>query len=500
VTNRFNLIDEPWIPVAGAGRVSLLTLFSDPSLGTIGGTPIEKIALFKLVMAIAQAAQTPADEVAYQALTSAGLAEQCRAYLAAHHAAFFLYGERPFLQIPAIKAAALQPYGAILPDVSTGNTTVLLATQIERPLSDAERAVLLVTQMGFALGGKKTDNSVTLSAGYQRKKNDKGKPSTGKAGPSVEFLGVLHSFIEGPSLQDTVLLNLMTDDGIARSQMFPGGVGVAPWEAMPTGEDCATARELVQSLMGRLIPLCRFCLLTDNGLHYSEGILHPGYKDGITDPSTTALLTGKKPSILWVDPQKRPWRSVTALLGVMTAGDAMFCRQVQIGMGRAVQAGIPIRLWSGGLRVSSNAGEQYVSGADDFVDSDVTLPPNVTDDIGFQELKAEMEALDAVSRIVYSSVSKYCAEVKVDGKGRAGKACELYWQLCERHFQGLLNACYAGDGKAEALSSLHRVFTQCALQSFDSFCPQGTARQLNAWAKARPKAPLFNREKARKGR
>lgn len=500
MTNRFNLIDEPWIPVAGAGRVSLADIFSNPDLRTFGGTPVEKIALFKLVMAIAQAAQTPADEAAWQDLTAAGLAAQCREYLAAHHDAFFLYGDQPFLQMPTIKATALQAYGAVRPDVSTGNTTVLLETQIERPLSDAERAVLLVTQMGFALGGKKTDNSVVLSAGYRRKQNDKGKPSTGKPGPSVEFLGVLHSFIEGPSIQDTVLLNLMTDDGIARSQMFPGGVGVAPWEAMPTGEDCGVARRLVQSLMGRLVPLCRFCLLMDDGLHYSEGILHPGYKDGVTDPTSTALLTGKKPAVLWVDPQKRPWRSVTALLGFMNAGDAMFCRQVQIGMGRAVQGDNPIRLWSGGLRVSSNAGEQYVSGADDFVESDVTLPPNVNDDLGFQELKSEMEALDAVSRTVYASVSRYCAELKVDGKSRAAKASELYWQLCERHFEDLLNACYAGEKKAEALSSLHRIFTECALRSFDGFCPQDTARQLDAWAKARPKAPLFNREKARKGR
>lgn len=43
--NRFNLIDEPWIPIADCGRVSLGQLF-----------------------AIAQAAATPDDETGWQAM------------------------------------------------------------------------------------------------------------------------------------------------------------------------------------------------------------------------------------------------------------------------------------------------------------------------------------------------------------------------------------------------------------------------------------------------
>ena len=59
--NRFSLIDEPWIPIADSGRVGLRQIFSNPNYRTLGGNPVQKIAVTKLLLAIAQAATTPAD-------------------------------------------------------------------------------------------------------------------------------------------------------------------------------------------------------------------------------------------------------------------------------------------------------------------------------------------------------------------------------------------------------------------------------------------------------
>lgn len=115
IENRFNLVDEPWIPVAGVGRVSLAQLFENPQYRSLGGNPVQKIAVMKLLLAIAQAAATPADEHAWRALGAEGLACSCGAYLDRWHERFYLYGERPFLQMSAIHAADLQRYGAVLP-------------------------------------------------------------------------------------------------------------------------------------------------------------------------------------------------------------------------------------------------------------------------------------------------------------------------------------------------------------------------------------------------
>src|SRR5690606_27851960 len=172
----------------------------------------------------------------------------------------------------------------------------------------------------LALSGKKTDNSIVLTANYQGKRNEKGKPSSSKPGSAVAHMGLLHSFLLGINIQQTLWLNLFTIRQVEEKKLFVQGVGTPPWEQMPEGEDCATARNLKQSLLGRLVPLCRFCLFTDDGLHYSEGLAHAGYKEGMADPSAAINYSGKEPKALWVDPEKRPWRELTSLLGFLEQG------------------------------------------------------------------------------------------------------------------------------------------------------------------------------------
>jgi CRISPR system Cascade subunit CasA len=486
--NRFNLVEEPWIPVADVGRVSLWQLFSNPDYRSLGGNPVQKIALMKLLLAIAQAAATPADEREWRALGAEGLAERCLTYLDHWHERFYLYGERPFLQMPAIAAAALQSYGAVLPEVSTGNTTVLNQIQVQRALDDAEKALLLVSLMAFALAGKKTDNSVVLTAGYLGKRNDKGKLSSSKPGPAVAHLGLLHNFLLGRNVQQTLWLNLLSTGQIERTKMFPQGLGVAPWEQMPEGEDCTLARALKQSLLGRLVPLCRFCLLTDAGLHYSEGLAHSNYKEGIADPSVAVNNTGKEPKVLWVDPEKRPWRELTSLLGFIEQGGGQGFQSLQIraGLGRIRDATGTFAIWSGGLRVSSNAGEQYTSGGDDFVESTVWLHSALLGEPWFAQLKTEMTALDELAKGLYGRVLGFFKEQKGDGAKLAAQATHLFWQLCERDFQRLVDGCEQDVQCAPIRQQLRKTFAGYVHQSYDRFCPRETARQLDAWAKCRP--------------
>jgi len=251
--NRFNLIEEPWIPVADVGRVSLRQIFTHPEYRSLGGDPVKRIAITKLLLAIAQAAKTPIDDSEWAGLKEQGMANACLAYLDKWNGKFWLYGQLPFLQYPELEGSKLQTYGAVLPEVATGNTTVLTESQIERPLEDAERAVLLVCLMGFGLGGKKTDNSVVLSKGYQ------GKSKTGKPGSLIGFMGYLHSFLQGSSILKSLWLNLLSQQQVHEMKFYDQGLGVPPWEEMPIGENDSVAVRLQQSLMGRLVPLSRFC-------------------------------------------------------------------------------------------------------------------------------------------------------------------------------------------------------------------------------------------------
>ncbi|MCH8499920.1 MAG: type I-E CRISPR-associated protein Cse1/CasA [Marinobacter sp.] len=496
--NRFNLIDEPWIPVADHGRVSLSQLFSNSEYRSLGGNPVQKIAVLKLLLAIAQAAVTPKDEAEWRALGADGLAERCLAYLDQWRDRFYLYGERPFLQMPAIRAAKVQPFGAVLPEVSTGNTTVLSQVQVQRDLDDGAKALLLLTLMGFALSGKKTDNSVVLTPGYAGKKNERGKPSTGKPGPSVAHMGLLHSFLFGPSVQETLWLNTLTLKQVQRMGMYPDGVGQPPWERMPEGEDCPQAKSLKRSLMGRLLPVCRFCLLNDEGLNYSEGIAHSGYKEGMVDPSMAINNAGKEPKALWVDPDKRPWRELTALLGFFSQSGSQGFQslQIQSGLDRARGAVATFAIWSGGLRVSSNAGEQYASGSDDFVESQVWLHSEILGESWFSQLKQEMDALDGLAKNLYGRVLGYFKEQTVDGGKIAPQATQLFWQLCERDFQSLVDQCDQTEEAAVGRHKLRQHFAGYVQQAYDKYCPRETARQLDAWAKCRPNNSNYLKQEA----
>lgn len=482
--NRFNLVDEAWIPVADTGRVSLRQLFSHPEYRALGGNPIQKLALMKLLLAIAQAAATPNDENEWRALGPQGMAEACLRYLEQWHDRFWLYGERPFLQMPAIVSAREQSFGALLPEVATGNTTVLNQAQVERGLPDPDRALLLLTLMAFALAGKKTDNSVTLTPGYMGKKNGKGKPSSSKPGPAVEHMGLLHTHLLAGSLLETLWLNLFTHQQIAAGNMYPEGLGEVPWEQMPEGEDCPVAQKLKRSLMGRLLPLSRFCLLTETGMHYSEGLQHQGYKDGVVDPTGAVDFSGKKPKALWTDPDKRPWRELTSLLGFLghDRDRGYQCWQLAACLDRARNYCERLGIWSGGLGVSSNAGEQYASGSDDYVESALWLYTDMLGETWFAHLKLEMNALEQIAKHLYGRVMGFYKEQTMEGDKLAAQATHYLWQLCEQEFQSLVDGC----DQAATRTQLRRRFAGYLYQAFDHYCPKETARQLDAWARNRP--------------
>lgn len=496
--NRFNLIDEPWIPIADVGRVSLGQLFGSPQYRALGGNPVQKIALMKLLLAIAQAAATPDDENGWQALSEADLAGSCQAYLAQWHHRFYLYGDAPFLQMPAIARAQVKSYGTVLAEIATGNTTVLSQGQQERALDDADKALLLVTQMGFALGGTKTDRSVRVRRGNKAELEafkGKGKPS--KPGPSIGFMGFLHNFVLGKTLHQTLRLNLLAHSDISSCALYPGGLGKPPWDLVPEGEDCDISKHYKTTLQGRLLPLSRFCLLTNEGLHYGEGLLHPDYAEGGIDPSIAIKRGGSKPKILWVNPSKRPWRELTGLLAFLAKKGEFECLQLRVAESRLRSHSGVFGIWSGGLSVSDKMGEQVIKAEDDYVESIVWLHADVlSGTFWYTNLTAEMSALDALARQLYACVLGYYKAQLVDGKALAEQATALFWQLCERHAQNLLDHCDKGEENRMARYALRKTFAANLRAAFDQLCPNQTARQLDAWAQNRPNPAKYLQQEA----
>ena len=109
----YNLIDEPWIPVLmrdGTNRpVSLGVLFADTN-GTIADlalNPYERVAVFRLLLCIAQAALGPErlkDDSGWLAAKDA-VGPVATDYLKKWHDQFFLYGNHAILQPDCIALA-----------------------------------------------------------------------------------------------------------------------------------------------------------------------------------------------------------------------------------------------------------------------------------------------------------------------------------------------------------------------------------------------------------
>jgi len=473
--NRFNLVDEPWIPIIGSSPVSLEQLFTERGLD-LGGNPIQKIALLKLLLAIAQAAYTPEDDENWHALGVNGMAERCLAYLGQWRHKFWLYGSEPFLQMPAIEHDKKVSFGVVMPEIGPKNNSVLFQSQSEQNLNDAQKAILIITLMGFGMANGKKNNEPERSPGTWMGK-----------------FGYLHNFLVGEDLLETIWFNLLTISSIDNRN----GVGFPPWENMPKNMDCPIATTLKNSLIGRLVPLSRFCLLLNDGLYYSEGIVHPTPDQGGRDPSLAIdYLTSK---VMLVDSSKRPWRQLSSMLGFLSTGHKSMwsCFQLSQGLTRARKTSPTIRIWSGGLKATTSGfKDQKVSGTDDFVQSMIELRSSWLGEIWYLQLQAQMDKLEKLSEELGKSVRKYFKEQNAKGGKQAKRALSLYWQFCEKEFRALLEACNeTGSG---ALDALWRRYIEHARASFDSLCPKDTVRQLDAWTKHRSSISKFMNKKTKK--
>jgi CRISPR system Cascade subunit CasA len=486
MNNRFNLVYEPWIPIKDHPRVSLRDLFETPDLKSVFGNAIQKLALLKLFLAIAQRACTPRDDRDWQALGSQGLANKCLEYLESNTDLFWLYGEKPFLQKADLaekktnkgKSIPVSVLGRdYIPDLAANNDSILFESQQDQVLSDAEKAVFIVTLMNYSLGGKRVAKDVPpWTGGYAGKTNSaKGAPSIGN------YEGYLNSHLLGGSILDTIWLNLFTRAQLEKYPQWKQDRLIPPWEDMPTGEDDRAARMLKGSFMSTLCAMSRFVLLQDDGIIYVEGLQYPSHKEGWREPFMTYSTDGK---MLWCNPSKKPWRNLTALLGTsFNVSDSPFdCPQISLLLPRARKARETLGIWSGGLKVRTTAGDMGVKQTDDYIDTEIFLRTKDLGEPWFASLENEMLGLDRLSKALWSSVNRYHEDLGSKKSLVIGKALEMFWELCGRHAQAIVDVC----NDRQKMQTLRQIFVGYANQAYDKYCPNDSARQMIAWAQHTP--------------
>ncbi|MFN4233049.1 type I-E CRISPR-associated protein Cse1/CasA [Thermus sp.] len=201
---KFNLLEEPWIPVLREGRVvevgvaeALLDAHTIARIET--PSPLEEAALHRLLLAVLYRVLSPKGGCDAKDLLAQGRFDShaLEAYLAQVRDRFYLFHDTaPFLQIPDLPQEDLLPWSKLLPQLASGNNPTLFDHSVDDnpPLiSYAEAARALLVHQAFAPGGLLRRMGVTSA---------KDAPL---ARPAV-FL------VEGENLFQTLILNLVPQE------------------------------------------------------------------------------------------------------------------------------------------------------------------------------------------------------------------------------------------------------------------------------------------------
>lgn len=496
-----NLVTDPWIPIlhqSGERRlVSLHQVFTEGGNYTdLAVRPHERIALMRLLIAIAQAALDGPDDIEDWDTAAERLSEVASDYLTRWIESFELFHTRhPFLQVTKLsKPAGTKGEGdkQALTSVSkmdfalaTGNNTTLFDhganSSAPRSLPQQALPVMLITFLCFSPGG-------LIAQVYwdsrQTSKSSKHAPCT----PS----SMLHTFVRRPILFETVHANLLTRADIGE-HLGQEGWGKPIWEWMPSGwQDEAALRNATRTYLGRLVPLSRFIhLQTDETfMLLGDGLDYPTFPDFPAEPSATVVLTqkGTDRALLGAG-EKAIWRELSALIIRRWQG--------QIGGAitlRNVPDDVALDIWVGAFLTNK-------ASIEDTVESVLHVPALLRSRTGRGTYDAEVKYAENIEHRLGWAVETW--RDNADGgwegrlKGAGPKKNELrkmlrsaavrhFWTAVERLRPLLLAHIETLGSSAEAVlatkAQWRKAVRSAAFDAYRLTCGQDTPRQIRAYA------------------
>lgn len=301
---KFNLIEEPWIPVLRDGKVEEVgireALAKAQTITRIETPfPLEEAALHRLLLAVLYRALPPIkDKNDALELLERGQFDRggLEGYLDKYWDRFYLFHEAaPFLQIPDLPQEDPLPWSKLLPQLANGNNPTLFDHTVDDspPLASyAEAARALVVHQAFAPGGLLRRLGVTSAE------------DAPLARPAV-FLAM------GADLFQTLVLNLVPQED----------PGVPIWERDPLRTQDVAGYATKWSLSGVGVVYVwpsRGVLLMDEG----QGVRWMGYGPGVEpqdvawrDPMVAYRLDKKENFLpLRLSMEKSFWRDFGAML------------------------------------------------------------------------------------------------------------------------------------------------------------------------------------------
>lgn len=476
-----NLISHPWIPVrwldGDHSVVSLDELFRNAGkIADLDAAPHERISLLRLLVCITQATLgAPADMHDWPDF-GGDLEEQVPTYLARPdiHPHFNLFGAGPrFLQCKAVAGDKSYPLVQMSFTFAAGNSPTLLDHFGESPrdIDPASLARLILCYQNFFVGG---------SMASKVKGN----------GPSLKML---HTFLIGKSLKQTVLANCLDAKKVSN-------LGRPYWElGSPDQITGVKALEATETYLGRLVPLsCRLDLAAtpegDITIHIDQGLEYPAYPEA-REPSATIVPAKDQHRLLRADTNRGIWRDLHCLTVIhgTQAQSAPLILQSHIF---EHQDG-DVELWVGELIKAKDA--KIIDGIEDRF----TVPHRLFTESGQRTYGSGVKYADEQSTLIYSAVKAY-GDSMMHASAPVDVAQRHFWSALDLQRQLLLDLVkdptpLGAASFGEANDPWTLAVRKAVFAAYDHACPRNTPRQIEAYAlglrRLRPKTTRAKSQK-----
>lgn len=499
-----NIAFEPWIPVTmldgSPKRISVRDALTQGQLyADLAVRPHERVALMRLLLCVSHAAlDGPKDFDDWETVPQC-LPEAASSYLKKWKDSFELFHpEKPWLQVAGLAKNAgtakvvndfeLTPISKLFFENATGNNTTLFdhqGTNTKRISELADVVIAMITFQCFSPGGL---ISQVYFGPYKTSKSSKDAPCVPAS--------MIHAFIRGKNLFETLWLNLLTDEEINMAYgEYPKGCPV--WEQVPQNmADTASINNATQTFLGRLVPMARFIKLhpEGQGMLLGDGLTYPNFSDGFPAEASATIVLRKKQkkeerALLAYRPGRAIWRDLAA---VMTRQKSLTGSRGPIFLDRL---GFEI---SSDLCVGALARDQ--ANILDTIESVYHIPENMSSSEGLKIYEKSVQLSETIARKLGWAIETYRQEIDSGWEGRlkmagASKgqlkarlhsiATIHYWTAIEKNLDQLMAIIQAvGSEEFEpAQKSWHSMLYAVARDSYSLACARETPRQMRAFVK-----------------
>lgn len=470
-----NLTNDAWIPALRADGsrelFSLQGLFAEAhTLRDLAAKPHERIALMRLLVCITQAAlDGPADQEAWQECRDQ-IQSRVRAYLEMWGSSFELFGDGPrFLQLPNLQPGNVTDEGNAATKLdlalATGNNSTLFDNGAgdDRTVASARAALNILTFQCFSPGGR-------IGVARWNGKDTPGKGSSNHApcAPS----SMLHTFVLGPSLLDTLARNLLTKEMVATS--FVKGWGRPTWETpVQTAEDRAAVENATLTYLGRLVPFSRAVRINENGetIILGNGLDYPIYP-AYREATATVVLRKDEPGLMPASTGRGIWRQLHAITVKRRAASDSMAGPLALSLNNI---GSESTLWIGAF-VTDKAK------IEDLLEATYTVPPALFDAFGRAAYEAGVKHAEASDSALSKAIGSYASSLKIDSPAY-DRARQHFWTRVEQSLGDLFTVARELTPPEQLTASpWGRAVRAAAVEAYERSCPRRTSRQIQAYA------------------